>query len=104
MIPTDAPALDVPLLEVIGLMLPVPTGPRTGWFLLATFVIAAVLVAWAAHRLVEAPAEAWLRAHPGFRWVTVVPPDQPDVAIILSNYVEGSDADRSAETPRLTRN
>ena len=31
-----------------------------------------------------------------FRWVTVVPPDQPDVAIILSNYVEGSDADRSA--------
>lgn len=33
-----------------------------------------------------------------FRWVTVVPPDQPDVAVILSNYVEGSDADRSAVT------
>lgn len=30
------------------------------------------------------------------RWVTVVPPDQPDVAIILSNHVEGSEADRSA--------
>ncbi|GAA1734845.1 VOC family protein [Aeromicrobium alkaliterrae] len=31
----------------------------------------------------------------GFRWVTVVPPAQPGVAVILTNYVDGSDTDRS---------
>jgi len=39
----------------------------------------------------------------GFRWVTITPPDQPDVAIILSNYVEGSDDDRSTVAGLVTK-
>ncbi|MCK5892751.1 VOC family protein [Aeromicrobium sp.] len=39
----------------------------------------------------------------GFRWVTVVPPAQPDVAVILTNYVDGSEADRSNVAGLVTK-
>jgi catechol 2,3-dioxygenase-like lactoylglutathione lyase family enzyme len=32
----------------------------------------------------------------GFRWITVGSPAQPDVSIVLSNYVNGSPADTDA--------
>jgi catechol 2,3-dioxygenase-like lactoylglutathione lyase family enzyme len=35
-------------------------------------------------------------ANEGFRWITVGAADQPDVAICLTNYLNGSPADRDA--------
>jgi catechol 2,3-dioxygenase-like lactoylglutathione lyase family enzyme len=35
-------------------------------------------------------------ANEGFRWITVGSADQPDIAIVLTNYLNGSPADRDA--------
>jgi catechol 2,3-dioxygenase-like lactoylglutathione lyase family enzyme len=35
-------------------------------------------------------------AHEGFRWITVGAASQPDVAIVLTDYLHGSPADRDA--------
>ncbi len=35
-------------------------------------------------------------ANEGFRWITVGAPAQPDIAIVLTNYLNGSPADRDA--------
>jgi catechol 2,3-dioxygenase-like lactoylglutathione lyase family enzyme len=35
-------------------------------------------------------------ANDGFRWITLSPPAQPDVEIVVSDYLGSSDADRDA--------
>jgi uncharacterized glyoxalase superfamily protein PhnB len=42
-------------------------------------------------------------AHEGFRWVTVGAASQPGVAIVLSNYVNGSPADGDALAALLAK-
>jgi catechol 2,3-dioxygenase-like lactoylglutathione lyase family enzyme len=42
-------------------------------------------------------------AREDFRWITVGAPDQPDVAIVLTNYLAGSPADSDALAALLAK-
>jgi uncharacterized glyoxalase superfamily protein PhnB len=42
-------------------------------------------------------------ANGGFRWITVGAPSQPDVAIVLSNYVNGGPTDGDAVAALLAK-
>ncbi len=42
-------------------------------------------------------------ANEGFRWITVGAPSQPQVAIVLTNYVNGGPADGDALTALLAK-
>jgi catechol 2,3-dioxygenase-like lactoylglutathione lyase family enzyme len=42
-------------------------------------------------------------ANEGFRWITVGAPSQPDIAIILTNYLNGSPADIEAVTALVAK-
>ena len=42
-------------------------------------------------------------ANEGFRWITVGSPNQPDVAIVLTNYVNGGPGDNDALNALLAK-
>jgi catechol 2,3-dioxygenase-like lactoylglutathione lyase family enzyme len=42
-------------------------------------------------------------ANDGFRWLTLSPPAQPDVEIVISDYLGSSDADRDVIAALITK-